>query len=274
MTDSAHPEYVLGHAAEELDRLIKQAAFFGDLTGHTLRTAGLAPGMRVLDLGCGAGDVSFLAASIVGPAGSVVGVDQNGDAIALAKSRAQQAGVANVSFEAGDITNLPYEQEFDAVIGRLVIIYLGDPVAGVRAFSRYVKGGGLIYFQEFCLPGTTAVPEVPLYTECIRLINEAFARAKIQLYLGMRLPAIYRAAGLPAPSLLAMSRIETGPDSFGYAYIAQTIRSLLPMIVKTGVATKEEVGIDTLADRRRDEVVSRDATIHLPELVAAWTRKA
>jgi len=40
------------------------------------------------------------------------------------------------------------------------------------------------------------------------------------------------------------------------------------------VATKEEVGIDTLADRLRDEVVSRDATIHLPELVAAWTRKA
>ncbi|MEO7156385.1 MAG: hypothetical protein ABI039_02415, partial [Vicinamibacterales bacterium] len=68
MTDSAHPEYVLGHAADELDRLIKQAAFFGDLTEHTLKLAGLAPGMRVLDLGCGAGDVSFLAASLVGPA--------------------------------------------------------------------------------------------------------------------------------------------------------------------------------------------------------------
>ena len=64
MTDSANPEYVLGRAAEELDRLIKQAAFFGDLTGHTLKVAGLAPGMRVLDVGCGAGDVSFLAASI------------------------------------------------------------------------------------------------------------------------------------------------------------------------------------------------------------------
>jgi ubiquinone/menaquinone biosynthesis C-methylase UbiE len=274
MTDSAHPEYVLGRAAEELDRLIKQAAFYGDLTGHTLRTAGLAPGMRVLDLGCGAGDVSFLAASIVGTAGSVVGVDQNPDAIVLAQGRAQQAGAANVSFESGDITNLPYEQEFDAVIGRLVIIYLGDPVAGVRAFSRYLKSGGLIYFQEFCEPRTLSVPPAPLLADCVRMINEAFARAKVDLYIGMRVPAIYRAAGFSSSTSLAMSRIETGADSAAYDYLAQTIRSLLPMIEKTGVATKEQVGIDTLADRLRDEVVSLDATIHLPELVASWSRKA
>jgi ubiquinone/menaquinone biosynthesis C-methylase UbiE len=274
MTDSAHPEYVLGHAADELDRLISQAAFFGDLTGHTLRTAGLGPGMRVLDVGCGAGDVSFLAASIVGPSGRIVGVDQNSDAVALATSRAQQAGAANVSFHTGDITNLAYEQEFDAVIGRLLMIYLGDPVAGVRAFSRYVKSGGLIYFQEFCMPGTMSVPPVPLFADCVRMINEAFARAKIDLYIGMRLPAIYRAAGFASSSSLAMSRIETGADSPAYAYLAQTIRSLLPMIEKTGVATKEQVDIETLADRLRDEVVSRDAVIHLPELIASWTRKA
>jgi len=230
--------------------------------------------MRVLDVGCGAGDVSFLAASIVGTHGSVVGVDQNPDAIVLAKSRAQQAGAANVWFETAEITKLPYEQEFDAIIGRLVMIYLGDPVAGVRAFSRYLKGGGLMYFQEFCEPGTLSVPPAPLLAECVRMINEAFARASIDLYIGMRLPAIYRAAGFPSSSSLAMSRIETGADSPAYSYLAETIRSLLPMIEKTGVATKEQVDIETLADRLRDEVVSRDAVIHLPELIASWARKA
>ena len=108
MADAAHPEYVLGHAAEELHRLIKQAAFFGDLTGHTLRLAGLSPGMRVLDVGCGAGDVSLLAASIVGASGSVVGVDQNADAIALARTRVADAGIPNIVHEIGDITQLPY----------------------------------------------------------------------------------------------------------------------------------------------------------------------
>ena len=272
MGDASHPEYVLGHDAGELDRLIRQAAFYGDLTGHTLRTAGLAPGMRVLDVGCGAGDVSFLAASIVGPSGVVVGVDQSAEAIALAGSRAHQAGAANVTFKTGDITRLGHEHEFDAVIGRLVILYLGDPVAGVRAFSRYVKRGGLIYFQEFCMPGIMSVPPVPLYAECVRLINEAFARAKIELYIGIRLPAIYRAAGLPSSSSLAMSRIETGAQSGAYAYLAETIRSLLPLIEKTGVASKGDVDIDTLADRLRDEVVLHDAVVHLPELIATWAR--
>jgi ubiquinone/menaquinone biosynthesis C-methylase UbiE len=274
MPDASHPEYVLGHAAHELERLIKQAAFYGDLTAHTLKLAGLSPGMRVLDVGCGAGDVSFLAASIVGPSGAVVGVDQNPDAIALAKGRVDQARLTNVSFELGDITQLSYAAEFEAVIGRLVLLYLGDPVAGVRAFARYLKPGGLIYFQEFCEPGTSAVPPVPLYDECIRMINETFARAKINLYSGMHLARIYRDGGLPSPQMLAMSRIETGEDSPAYEYLAQTIRSLLPLIEKTGVATREQVAIETLAARLREESLSRGAVLHLPELIAGWTRKA
>ena len=271
MTDTAHPEYVLGHDATELERLIRQAAFYGDLTEHTLKLAGLRPGMKVLDVGCGAGDVSFLAASIVGAGGSVTGVDMNAETVALARSRAGDAGLSNVTFEAGDITKLPYERTFDAVIGRLIVLYLGDQAAGVRAFRRYLKPGGIIYFQEFGLPGISAVPPVALYDECIRMINESFARAKIELYMGMHLAHVYRAAGLPAGRMLGMSRVETGADSPAYAYLAQTIRSLLPLIERTGVATREQVDIDTLADRLRAAAIETGAVLHLPELIAAWT---
>ena len=71
--------YILGHDPGELDRLIAQARFFGDLTEEVLRRAGVGPGMRVLDVGCGTGDVSFLAARLVGPTGSVLGVDRSAD---------------------------------------------------------------------------------------------------------------------------------------------------------------------------------------------------
>src|SRR5260370_9053381 len=59
--------YALGHAEDELDRIINHARFFGDLTEHVLHLAGLAPGMRVLDVGCGPGDGSFLAPRLWGP---------------------------------------------------------------------------------------------------------------------------------------------------------------------------------------------------------------
>jgi len=69
-----------------------------------------------------------------------------------------------------------------------------------------------------------------------------------------------------------MSRVESGPDSPAYEYMAQTVRSLLPLIEKMGVATAAEVQIDSLAARLREETVASNATLHLPELIAGWTR--
>lgn len=102
----------------------------------------------------------------------------------------------------------------------------------------------------------------------------AFERGNIDLlYMGMRLAGLYR-SGLPAPSLLGMRHIETGPDSPLYEYIAHTVRSLLPLIVRTGVATKDQVGIDTLAARLRQQVVAANAVVRVPKLIAAWARGA
>lgn len=71
----ATPQYVLGRSEAESQRLIQQSGFMRTSTERVFRKAGITTGMRVLDLGCGVGDVSFLAAEIVGPTGSVVGID-------------------------------------------------------------------------------------------------------------------------------------------------------------------------------------------------------
>ena len=81
--------YPLGHSQGELDRLIHQGRFLGELSAELLLLAGLKPGMRVLDAGSGAGDLSFVAARIAGPGGSVTGIDRSADPVALARSRAQ-----------------------------------------------------------------------------------------------------------------------------------------------------------------------------------------
>jgi SAM-dependent methyltransferase len=87
------PVYVMGRSEDETRRLEERAKFFEPLTRHLFQDAGICAGMRILDMGSGAGDVSFLVADLVGPTGSVVGVDVNPDVIRTASTRAQARGL-------------------------------------------------------------------------------------------------------------------------------------------------------------------------------------
>jgi ubiquinone/menaquinone biosynthesis C-methylase UbiE len=89
-------EYILGHSGREIQRLVHQASILRPITERLLRSAGISQGMRVLDLGCGAGDVALLAAELVGPSGSVVGIDRNQAVIAMARQRARRADYQHV----------------------------------------------------------------------------------------------------------------------------------------------------------------------------------
>jgi ubiquinone/menaquinone biosynthesis C-methylase UbiE len=83
--------YVLGNEAEELERLDRQAQMIERPTRLLLQAAGLTKGMRVLDLGTGVGHVARLAGEIVGPTGSVTGLDQSRDVLAAARDRTKAA---------------------------------------------------------------------------------------------------------------------------------------------------------------------------------------
>ena len=109
-------EYILGHSEREIRRLIHQAAILRPITERLMRGAGIRPGMRVLDLGCGAGDVSFLAAELVGASGSVVGIDRSPEAIAVARTRALAAGLRNVRFEEAAVGTFSAIEPFDMVV--------------------------------------------------------------------------------------------------------------------------------------------------------------
>jgi cyclopropane fatty-acyl-phospholipid synthase-like methyltransferase len=94
MPETAIQPYVLGHSEDELRRLALQAAFWGELTEEVLRRAGIRAGMHVLDIGSGAGDVAILAARLVGPSGSVLGIDRSQDAVGRASARAAAEGLS------------------------------------------------------------------------------------------------------------------------------------------------------------------------------------
>jgi ubiquinone/menaquinone biosynthesis C-methylase UbiE len=85
--------------------------------------------MRVLDLGSGAGDMSFVVADVVGSAGTVIGVERSPEALAEATAKTERVGRANVRFVPGDIHAAVDDGAFDAVVCRLVLMYVPDPSA-------------------------------------------------------------------------------------------------------------------------------------------------
>ncbi len=267
------PIYAMGHSEGERRRLVEQAAIYAPSTRHLFAEAGIRPGQRVLDAGCGVGDVSLLAASIVGPGGSVVGVDADAEALAVAEARAAQAGLANVRFVQADLRDVSFEEPFDAVVGRFVLMYLGDPVEGVRHLGRHLGPGGLVAFQEFQFEELMrAYPHVPgsLYERAVGWAVETFRRAGVETNMGFRLPATLREAGLASPQSFLHCPLAGGPHHPAYSYFAHVFGSLLPLIEAFGVATPEEVGVDTFARRLADEAVTHDAVGCCPPVVGAW----
>ena len=265
-------QQILTHTNSELKRLIDQARFFGELTEHVFRLAGLERGMRVLDIGCGAGDVSFLAAKLVGEEGEVIGVDKSPQAVALATQRAEAAGLTNVQFVTADLTDFVPDEPVDALFGRLVLMYFADPAVLLRRLCQFVRPDGVVVFHELDSTAAKSVPHCELVETSIARINQTFTRAGADVQTGLKLPQIFSEAGLPQPELLQMARLGYGEDSPAYQQITEIMRTLLPLMERVGVATAVEVDIDTLADRLCEEVVSNNATLVAPPFVGAWAR--
>src|SRR5207237_7979256 len=129
------PMYVLGRSQRETERLQRQGQRLEPFTRRRFETAGITTGMRVLDVGCGAGDVAFLAAKLVGPAGSVIGVDKNPLILETARLRACAAGLSNVTFVAGDIRDVILDQDFDAAVGWCILLYMAAQAVGLCSIA-------------------------------------------------------------------------------------------------------------------------------------------
>jgi ubiquinone/menaquinone biosynthesis C-methylase UbiE len=117
------------------------------MTERLFQAAGLAPGMRVLDVGSGAGDVAFLAAELVGPDGVVVGVDVDGAALATARARAELLGLRNVTFIEGDVGTAALDDAFDAAVGLFGMLGVvtgrrpeGEPPVGLGPVEGWILG--------------------------------------------------------------------------------------------------------------------------------------
>jgi ubiquinone/menaquinone biosynthesis C-methylase UbiE len=272
--ESQAQPYVLGHDQDELLRLDRQAAAIEPATRQLLLAAGIGPGMRVLDLGTGLGHVARLAGELVGAAGEVVGIDASREALAVARERTRHAGQAHVSFVEADAATWRPSRPFDAVVGRLLLFHVADPVAVVRHQRQNLRDGGLFVAVDFDLGSARTEPGVPLAENALGWVCAAFTAAGASPRIGARLGTILERAGLQAVTTFGIQSYLQPHDPSAAMLLGSVVRSLAAVIIERGIATATEVDLATLNSRIAEALRRADAVLLPPTVVGAWGRSA
>jgi len=134
-------------------------------TGNPFRLGTLAPGERVVDVGCGAGFDSLIAARMVGPTGRVIGVDMTPAMVEKARTGAHAAGLENVEFHLGFGETLPVPDAFaDVVISNGVLNLMPDKAAALAEMARVLRPGGRLQIGDILV-------QIPVHDRAKRRVD-------------------------------------------------------------------------------------------------------
>jgi SAM-dependent methyltransferase len=252
------------------------AALAAPLTQELLARAGIVPGMRVLVLGAGDGDVALLVAERVGTGGRVVVLDPDDRALAGARAQADEQYFEDIEFREESLATFAPREPFDAVVGRFFFMHEAEPVAQLERAATFLRPGGRMVVHEWHLesilwPHTSAWPDGTAYRPLARASIDALRRNGVHVDMGLRLVNLFAAAGLPLPSTRSELVVVPGASASGPLFFRALLRELKPAEACPGVPAAERRALDLLAQRLEDAALTSYGHIFLPLQVGAWT---
>jgi hypothetical protein len=183
--------------------------------------------------------------------------------------RIAAAGLRNIEFRHGDVQTLDgVETGFDAVVGRLILMYLADPADALRQRPR-TRPGGVICMHEADLAYLWSSPQSPLWQQVRAWFLDTLARAGVEQRMGVSLHAAFRAAGLPGPEACAGGRRRGGSAGADLGLGQRDLRCRA-VDGTPGRRHQHGGGAGTLAERLLAELVEHDGIMLGPPLVGAW----
>lgn len=229
--------YIIKGGEEGRARLSVLSEAMSGATGALLDRAGPWEGRRVLDAGCGGGDVSRDLAGRVGPSGAVVGIDADTTKIAAASEAA--AGLPQLSFQTGDAIGPGPDDPFDVIYARFLLSHLTDPVGTLATFHGRLHPGGLLVAEDVDFDGHFAEPAQPALDRYVAWYKEAARRRGANASLGRELSRLAAGAGF---EIVHAGAVNPAALSGPIKQIAPlTLAAIADSIVEAGLATAVEV---------------------------------
>jgi SAM-dependent methyltransferase len=264
-------QYFLGHRAAEQRRLQHQAERLAGEAAWLFDRVGPLEGASVVELGTGPrGNLDALAER-VGPTGTVVGVELNGEAVALARRLVAERGLQNVKPMHGDArsSGLPGGY-FDLATARLVLVNVPQPEQIVAEAVRLTRPGGAVAFHE--ADALTRIPDPPLYawTRLMDLLGQYAESNGIDLFVGRRLPTLLRDAGLVDIQSRPIVHIDP-PGHPRRSILPNFVENLKERLIAHGLIARDE--LEHLQGAVRRHIDDPDTLVLSDLFVQAWGRK-
>jgi SAM-dependent methyltransferase len=233
---SVSGDYALRTGAAGVERMNLLAGAFAFATRDVLCRAGVAPGMRAADVGCGPGAVTALLAELVTPAGAVTGVDGSAAQLELARARVPP----HVKLVEADVrdTGLP-RGAFDLVFCRFVLMHLPDPGAAMEELVALARPGGMVVCVEPVFTIHVAEPPLRALARMAELMMALGALRGQDWCFGLRLPGLLADGGVadPVVTLTAPASLTAPFKRVNALNLVEARRAL----VDAGLATEAEL---------------------------------
>lgn len=243
-THQSDPEYVLGTHEEEYLRLGFQHRLWSASAHRIWERAEMAPGQRVLDVGCGPGFAACDMAQIVA-GGEVVGVDEAPGFVKAANDQAAARRLSNFHAIRGDVQALGALEElesgsFDIAYARWVLCFVPDPEAVIRGIVHLLKPGGRIVLQDyFNYEAVTLGPKRDSFTKVIRAVSQSWIDRGGDPDVMGRIPGIFHKNGLEVEHLDIVQRLSAHGGSLWH-WPETFFRSFVPRLVESGLLTEQD----------------------------------
>jgi SAM-dependent methyltransferase len=239
-----------------------------EATTSLLLRAGVTPGDRCVDVGCGGGNVSRQLARLVGPHGTVLGVDLDPEVLALARHDVENEGLTNVRFHVGDATSVP-GGPYGVAYARFLLSHVENPAAVMSAMVASLAPGGLVIVEDTDFSGGFCYPDSHAYRRLGELVRETVRRRGGNADIGPALPSLMRAAGIEQVAVGVVQ--PTGLRGGVKDLMLLTLERIWQSVLEEGVTRPAE--LEQINAELRDFCDDPTTVMSVPRVIQAWGRK-
>jgi ubiquinone/menaquinone biosynthesis C-methylase UbiE len=231
--------YVIRGGREGYERLKLLARARWPDTSDLFERVGIRAGMRCLDVGCGGGEVTFEIARLVGPEGSVVGIDIDEVKLDLGRAAAAEKGLTNIEFLVANVNDWSELDSYDLVFCRFLLQHLGRPVDLLKRMWAAVRVGGALVVEDADFSGLFCEPPNEAFEFYARTYPRVLARRGGDAAAGRKLYRFFLEAGIADPQLKLVQRADHSGEAKMLSL--STLEATAEAIVAEGLASEDDV---------------------------------